>query len=265
MHYVDEGEGDVLLFVHGNPSWSFEFRRLICSLSRNYRCIAVDHLGFGLSDKPPGVSYLPQFHAANFARFVDGLDLRDVTLIVHDWGGPIALDWAVTHPDRIRRIIALNSWFFDISDLLMMRRFSTIVGSGVARWLTRRFNFFTRLVFKGSFGDRSRLPRATHDQFLAPFATPSSREPTWIFPRAILGENDWVSRIGARASVLADLPALLVWGMKDPGLAPVLPTWRKAFPRNRCIEFADVGHNVAEEAGDRLIQPIQMFLEDHRL
>ncbi len=135
------------------------------NISSQYRCIALDHLGFGLSDKPSGVSYLPQFHTANFARFVNGLDLNDVTLIVHDWGGPIALSWAVEHPDRVRRTIALNSWFFDISDRLMMRRFSAIVGSKVARWLTRHFNFFTRVVFKGSFGDRSLLTRAVHAQF----------------------------------------------------------------------------------------------------
>jgi pimeloyl-ACP methyl ester carboxylesterase len=265
MHYVDEGTGKVLLFVHGNPSWSFEFRRLIRHFSTKYRCIAPDHLGFGLSDKPAGVSYLPQFHAENFARFVNGLDLRDITLIVHDWGGPIALDWAVGNPDRVGRIVAFNSWFFDVSDQPMLRRFSAIVGSGVSHWLVRRFNLFARVLLKGSFGDRSRLTSAIHRQFLAPFPTPESREPTWIFPRAILGENDWVSRIWPRRAAIAHLPALLVWGMKDPGLAPLLPRWREAFPNNEHIMLNDVGHNVAEEAGERLIEPIGAFLTESGL
>ena len=260
MHYVDEGAGDVLLFVHGNPSWSFEFRRLIRHFAREYRCIAIDHLGFGLSDKPRDVSYLPQFHAENFARFVEALDLDEITLVVHDWGGPIALDWAVDHGDRIKRIVACNSWFFDLSDQPMLRRFSAIVGSRLSRWLVRRFNFFAGVLLKGSFGNRSRLTADVHRQFLAPFPTPETREPTWIFPRAILGENAWVSRIWTRREALSRVPALLAWGMKDPGLAPLLSRWQDAFPNNRTVLFDDVGHNVVEEAGERLIAPITEFL-----
>lgn len=263
MHYVDEGAGEVLLFVHGNPSWSFEYRRLIRYFSRTHRCIAPDHLGFGLSDKPPDASYLPQFHAANLARLIEDLNLMDVTLVVHDWGGPIALDWAVAHPDRVRRIVAFNSWFFDVRDQTTLRLFSKIVGSAPGRWLCRRFNFFPRVLMKASFGDPSRLPRALHTQYLAPFPTPDSRKGTWVFPRAIVGESDWLGRIWARREAIARLPALLVWGMKDAAFAPLLPQWRAAFPRHRYIQLDDVSHNVAEEAGERLFAPIEAFLTEN--
>ena len=142
MHYIDEGKGDILLFVHGNPSWSSEYRQLIRHFAVTHRCIALDHLGFGLSDKPIDASYLPQFHAANLARFIEGLDLTDITLVVQDWGGPIALSYAVDNPTRIGRIVASNSWFFDVREYATMRRFSRIVGSALGRALCRRFNLF---------------------------------------------------------------------------------------------------------------------------
>lgn len=262
MHYVDEGTGEVLVFVHGNPSWSFEFRRLIASLSASYRCIAPDHLGFGLSDKPPHVSYLPQFHAANLARFIETLGLRQVTLVVHDWGGPIALDWAVAHPTRVHRLVAFNSWFFDVRNHTVLRNFSAIIGSAPGRWLCRWFNFFPRVLLKASFGDPSRLPRSLHAHYLKPFPEPDSRKGTWVFPRAIVGESGWLSRIWARRDAIAQIPTLLIWGMKDRAFGPLLPQWREAFLNHHCITLEDVSHNVAEEAGERLIAPIANFLRE---
>jgi haloalkane dehalogenase len=100
------------VFVYGNPTWSFQFRTPIRELSPTHRCLAPDHLGFGLSDKPTGWSYLPADHAANFARLMERLDLRDVTLVVGDWGGPIGLSWALDHPDRVRHLVVTNTWLW---------------------------------------------------------------------------------------------------------------------------------------------------------
>jgi haloalkane dehalogenase len=91
IHYVDEGAGKVVLFVHGNPTWSFMYRHLIQGLSEHYRCVAPDHIGFGLSDKPRDAAYLPQFHAENLTAFIETLGLKDITLVIHDWGGPIGM------------------------------------------------------------------------------------------------------------------------------------------------------------------------------
>ncbi|MDB5430995.1 MAG: alpha/beta fold hydrolase [Caulobacter sp.] len=259
MHYVDEGAGEVLLFVHGNPSWSFEYRALIRHFSKTHRCIAPDHLGFGLSDKPKGVSYLPQYHAENFARFLDALDLDQITLVVNDWGGPIALDWAVAHASRIRRIIALNSWFFDVRDQQVLRTFSNVIGSPVGRFLCRQFNLFPRVLMKASFGDKLRLTPSAHSHYLAPFPDPASRTPTWVFPRAITGESDWLDRIWQRRAGIARLPTLLVWGMKDAAFAPLVHRWQEAFPNHRSVTFEDIGHSVAEEASERLIPIFEDF------
>ncbi|MEW6602891.1 MAG: alpha/beta fold hydrolase, partial [Nitrospirota bacterium] len=101
MHYVDEGTGEPLVMVHGNPTWSFVYRHLINGLSKDYRCIAMDHIGFGLSDKPQNWSYYPEDHAKNFDIFIERLDLHNITLVVQDWGGPIGLSYAVNHPENV--------------------------------------------------------------------------------------------------------------------------------------------------------------------
>lgn len=262
MHYVDEGSGKTILFVHGNPSWSFEYRNLIRSFARTHRCIAIDHLGFGMSDKPTGASYLPQFHADNLRRFIDALDLHDVTLVVQDWGGPIALGVALDQPSRFRGIVASNSWFFDVRDYTVLRWFSRIVGSPIGRWLCGRLNFFPRVLMKASFGDKVRLTAHIHDHYLAPFPTKASRKGTWVFPKAIVGESEWLARLWARRDRLSDKPVLLAWGMKDDAFVPLLPQWQSAFSRHRLVMFDDVGHNVAEEAGQRLVEPIATFIAE---
>ncbi len=109
MRYVDEGQGEVILFVHGNSTWSFMYRELIKGLRARYRCVAPDHLGFGLSDKPRGATYLPQMHAENLQAFIQGLGLKDITLVLHDWGGPIAMAYATAHPENIKRLVVLNT------------------------------------------------------------------------------------------------------------------------------------------------------------
>ena len=98
MHYVDEGSGEVIVFVHGNPSWSFLYRHLIKALSRDHRCIALDNLGFGLSDKPANADYSPRSHSENLTRLIDTLGLKDITLVLHDWGGAIGMGYALEHP-----------------------------------------------------------------------------------------------------------------------------------------------------------------------
>src|SRR5260370_20636154 len=111
LHYVDEGLGEVILFVHGNPTWSFMYRHLIRGLHGGFRCVALDHIGFGLSDKPFDVSYLPQFHAANLERFIEERALKDITLVIHDWGGAIGMSYALDHPDNVKRLIVFNTSF----------------------------------------------------------------------------------------------------------------------------------------------------------
>lgn len=265
MHYVDEGDGPTLLFVHGNPSWSFEYRRLIRDFSRTHRCIAVDHLGFGLSDKPRHASYLPQWHAANLTRLVEGLDLRGVTIVTQDWGGPISLAVAIAETSRFSGFVVSNSWFFAIGAYTILRRFSRIVGSRFGRWLCERFNFFPRVLLKASTADKSALTPAIHRHYLAPFDDPASRTSTWVFPKSIVGEGRWAEGLWEQRERIAHLPCLLLWGMKDNAFAPLLPRWEEAFPNARTVRLHDVGHNVAEESGARFIAALAAFLGEKRL
>src|ERR1022692_4366977 len=116
MHYVDEGHGDPIVMLHGNPGWSFEFRNIIKELSKTHRCIAPDHIGFGLSDKPVNWDYLPINQAANFEKLMDSLDLKNITMIVKDWGGPIGLSYAIKHPEKIKKLVILNTWLWSVKD-----------------------------------------------------------------------------------------------------------------------------------------------------
>ena len=137
MHYVDEGKGEVILFVHGNPSWSFLYRHLIKALSPNYRCVAPDNVGFGLSDKPADADYTPRFHSENLTRFIETLGLKDITLVLHDWGGAIGMGYALDHPENIKRLIVFNNSFWSLRGVKGAERFSNIVGSRFGRFVVR--------------------------------------------------------------------------------------------------------------------------------
>ena len=112
LHYIDEGAGRPIVFVHGNPVWSFMYRNQIKALSADHRCIAPDHIGFGLSDKPREWTYLPSQHAANLEALLEPMDLHDLTLVVGDWGGPIGIAYALRHSERVRAVVASNTWMW---------------------------------------------------------------------------------------------------------------------------------------------------------
>jgi haloalkane dehalogenase len=261
VHYVDEGPrtGPTLLCLHGNPTWSFLYREVIASLSAQMRVVAPDFLGFGRSEKPAAFSYLPRDHARVLDRFVDELGLDDVVLLVHDWGGPIGLDWATRHPDRVRGVVVTNSWLWP-NDSTRVRRFSRLLGGVVGREAVLRFNAFARLVVPLAFADRSRLSRPVHRHYVAPLATPDDRKASWVFPRELVGSSSWLGELWERRDALADTPMLLVWGLDDPAFGDELARWQRAFPRARTVAFDDCGHYVAEERGRALAAAVEGFL-----
>ena len=263
ISYVDEGAGEAVLFVHGNPSWSFMYRELIKGLSPHYRCLAPDHLGFGLSDKPAGASYLPQVHAENLERLIAALGLRDITLVLHDWGGPIGLGYAVRHPSNIKRLVVFNTTCWSLRGIRDAERFSSFVGSGLGHFLCRYLNAFPKYVIPGVFGDRRRLTREIHGQYIAPFPTPDSREGAWVLVKSLIPESDWMEAIWAERGQLRSKPVLILSGEKDPTFGPdKLARWREAFPESQCRSFPDVGHFVAEELGPAAVVPVANFLEE---
>ena len=263
LHFVDEGDGSPVVMVHGNPTWSFLYRDLIKRLSPGHRCIAVDHLGFGLSDKPRGWSYLPQDHAANLEALIDALELLDITLVVQDWGGPIGLSYAVAHPDNVARIVLMNTWSWPVSRDPYYIAFSGFMGGPIGRTLIRRYNFFAGTMMRRLFGDKTRLTPAAHAQYLRALPTPADREGCLVLPKQIVAASPWLGRLWSGMPALAGKPVLIVWGMKDIAFrGKELRRWEVAFPEAHVVRLATVGHFVQEEAPDELAQAVGSFLEE---
>ena len=248
MRYVDEGNGDPVVMVHGNPSWSWEYRHLITALSDARRCIAPDHIGFGLSDKPSDWDYLPEQQAANLDRLLESLDLHNATLVVGDWGGPIGLAWAIEHPERITSIVITNSWCWPVDDDWYYRAFSGLVGGPIGRRLIRKRNFFARTIVGAAFGDKSRLTAEIRRHIETPLSVPEARKGNWVLPGQIVGSTPWLRQLWNARRVLEGKVRLIAWGMKDIAFREKeLNRWIDAFPDARVVRFPEAGHFLAEE------------------
>lgn len=258
IHYVDEGTGDPIIFVPGNPSWSFEARNMIKILSKQYRCIAVDHLGFGLSDKPLDFSYLPQEHAKNLEALLESLNLERITMVVGDWGGPIGLSYAIRHPEKIKSIIITNTWLWSVKNDLYYQGFSGFMGGPIGRWLIRRQNFFAQTVVSMAFGDKSKLTPHIHKHYLEQFSNPEERKGNWVFPKQIIGASDWLESLWNQRNLLNDKVAVIAWGAKDIAFREKeLKTWISAFPKARVMRFPNSGHFIPEENPSELADAIR--------
>ena len=251
MHYIDEGSGPTVLFVHGTPTWSFEWRHLVRALAPTHRCIAPDHLGFGLSDRPATASYSPESHAGRLRELVDRLGLQDITLVVHDFGGVIGLPLAVDGAVRVTRLVVINSWMWDLGDDPEVRRAGKLLGGALGRFLYERLNVSLRVITPAAYANRKRLTREVHAHYLAPFAGPRDRGLVlWPLARSLRDPSAHAARLWERRATLADLPVLLVWGMRDPALKPhQLARWREALPQADVVPL-ETGHWPHEEMPD---------------
>lgn len=259
MSYLDEGSGPVVLFVHGTPSWSFEWRHVIRALAGSARCIAPDHLGFGLSDKPrdPGV-LRPVDHARRLRALVRALDLRDVTLVVHDFGGPIGLPLAWDEPDRIARVVASQTWMWAHGSDRRIRWLSRLIASPLGKLLYRGLNASPRALVPSAFADRRRLTPAVHRHYVAPFGSWSERAGPWALGVALAGADPYYASLWERRADLAQKPLTLLWAMRDPAFRPdYLARWRAAFPTADVVELPNSGHFPAEEAPDEVASVIR--------
>lgn len=262
MSYVDEGQGETIVMVHGNPAWSFVYRHLIQSLSSRYRCIAVDHIGFGLSDKPYDWSYLPREHAENLTALLDALAVGNITLVVQDWGGPIGLSYAVNNPGKVKRLVILNTWMWPVNDDWYYQAFSMFTGGVIGRFLSRHFNFFASVIMKSVYGDKSKFPPNIHEQFTNALPTPGSRKGTWVFPHEIIHSGEWLQELWDGRDRIKDKPAMLAWGMKDIAFREKeLKRWMDLFPGAPVTRYEDAGHYVQDEKSLELAQSIDEFMQ----
>ncbi|SFR53052.1 alpha/beta fold hydrolase [Halogeometricum limi] len=264
VNYVDEGPSDpagTLLMLHGNPTWSFLYRHLVRGLSDRYRCVALDYLGFGLSERPEEFSYRPEDHAVVVEEFVEALGLEDVILVVQDWGGPIGLSYAVDHPENVRALVVMNTFAWPVDDDAHFRRFSALFGGALGRVLCERYDLFTRVVMPLAFGDRRRFPASVREQYVAAHRG-RDRTGTWMFPRRVVGSSGWLASLWNRRERIAHLPTRIVWGMNDAAFrASELRTFEGWFEEASVVRLRGVGHYVQEEMGEDLVPYVREFLE----
>jgi pimeloyl-ACP methyl ester carboxylesterase len=261
LHYVDEGEGSPVVMVHGTPDWSFLYRKLIRKLSPHHRCIAADNLGFGLSDKPRDWTYRVADHARNFATFVERLGVDRLTLVVHDFGGPIGLSYAIEHPERIDRLVISNTFLWSLRDDASVRRIARIMGGPIGRFLYLRLNFSPRFIIPASWGKYAPLTSLVHHQYVDAAPRPQDRLGMWTYARELLDASDWYAGLWERRDCIKDLPTLLLWGLRDPAFGPrFLRPFEELFTHARVVRYPDVGHFVPDEAGDEVAEEIERFL-----
>jgi pimeloyl-ACP methyl ester carboxylesterase len=269
LHYLDEGKGEVLLMVHGNPTWSFYYRTLVAGLSDSYRCVVPDHIGSGLSDKPQHWSYRLDDHVANLVELIDKLDLKDITLVVHDWGGAIGFGAAVARPERVARLVVFNTSVF-MEELPLSIRLAR--WRGVGELVVRGFNGFLRAGLIRAIGDRSRMRDGVAEGYAAPYDSYRDRIAHLRFIRDVPVEDGHPTRASIErltAEVpehFRDTPTLMLWGDQDFVFTPrFLEKWRELMPKAEVERYPDAAHWVVEDAHERIVPRMRRFLQEHPL
>lgn len=263
MSYVDEGEGPTVLMVHGTPSWSFVYRHLVRGLRDRFRCVVPDLPGFGLSDKPAGDAYAPDDQARRLSAFIETLRLKDLTLVVHDFGGPIGLAQAIDRPGNVRRLVLFNTWMWSLAGDRRYAWASRLLGSGLGRLLYERLGVSVNVLWRQAVRDARYTP-AIHAHYTAALRDPAARHASWVYARELVGSSAWLDALWQRRERLARLPALLVWGTNDPAFGSALPRWRALFADADVVEWPDVGHAPQEVRGPESAALVRRFLEAPR-
>lgn len=259
MHYIDEGDGSPIVMVHGNPGWSFEFRKIIKSLSKTNRCIVADHIGFGLSEKPDDWDYLPKNHATNFELFINSLNLSNITLVVSDWGGPIGLSYAIKYPQKIKKLVLLNTWMWSVANDPYYQKFSSIMGGKFGRFMIKNFNFFGKIVVKKAVGDKKKLKKDIHKHYYKHLETKKDRKGCYIFPKQIIESNEWLDSLWQQREKINSIPTTIIWGMKDIAFREQeLNHWIKHWNNPKVIKLEEVGHFPQEEAPSKVIEELKI-------
>lgn len=267
-HYVDEGEGDPVVMVHGNPSWSFYYRELIKKLSPHYHCLVPDHIGMGLSDKPGDDAYsytLPQ-RVKDLEAFLEAKGITEnITLIVHDWGGGIGMSYARRHPEAIKRIVVLNTSAFHLP---ASKGFPFMLGL-TRTWLGA---FFVRGLNAFNGGStmigvrRKKMPREVRRGYTAPYDSWKNRIATLRFVQDIPLKKgdpgfDYVTDLQDHLYLFKDTPIMICWGLKDLVFDKhFLNKWIEYMPHAEVHRFEDCGHYVLEDAQEEIGELVVDFL-----
>ncbi len=263
-HYVDEGRGEPLVCVHGNPTWSFAWRNIIKDLAGNHRVLAVDHIGCGFSEKPQRYAYRLEQHIANLARWIETLDLRKITLLAHDWGGAIGLGAAVRMPERFGRIVLFNTAAFRSRQIPL--RISVCRMPLFGPLAVRGLNAFARAALTMAVCHPERLTSEIRAGYLAPYHDWAARVAVLRFVQDIPLQERHPSyatlvQLENQLCRLQSLPMLLVWGMRDWCFTPAfLHEFQTRFPNAETLSLDGAGHYVFEDAIEHILPRLHKFL-----
>lgn len=271
-HYLDEGKGDPVVMLHGNPSWSFYYRNLARQLCKHYRVIVPDHIGCGLSMKPSDSLYQYRLkqRVDDLERLINHLQLPEkITLVLHDWGGMIGMAWALRHPQRLARLVLLNTAAFHLPAAKKLP-----LGLKICRdtqfgaFLVQGFNLFARIAARVGC-QRNPMPSELRQLYCSPYDNWQHRIATLRFVQDIpLNPEDpsyaLVSEVEKGLSQFNQIPVCILWGEKDFVFDHhFLSRWEAYFPQAQIHKFADCGHYILEDAPEEVIPIIRDFLRKH--
>lgn len=257
IHYVDEGSGPVLLMVHGTPEWSFGYRDLVKNLRSLYRCVAIDLLGFGLSDKNAQTDYSCRAHSSRLTKVIEKLKLQNITIVANDFGGGISLPYAIDHPQNVRAIILFNTWMWSLKNDKHFSGPAKMMNSWFGRMMYLTFNFPVNVIMPSAFGNKKLLTPKIHQHYKN--ALPKgSRLAAYTFAQELMNASDWWESYWQRLDVLNVKPFLIFWGMKDKFIpVHILEKWKTKLPNAQIITYEDAGHFVQEEKSEEMAAEIR--------
>lgn len=268
MHYLDEGAGPTVVMLHGNPTWSFYYRNLALDLRRDHRVIVPDHVGCGLSDKPHnGYGYRLADRVADLEALLEHLGLRsDITLVLHDWGGMIGMAYATRHPERIKRLVLLNTAAFPLpSRKAFPWPIALAKDTGWGSWLVDRHNAFARVAARVCCTKRP-MPPSVREAYVAPYEAPGASIATLRFVQDIPlrpGDPSYalLADTAAKLPELRSRPTLICWGGRDFVFDEhFLAEWRAIYPDAELCFFPEAGHYVLEDESDAILPRVRAFL-----
>ncbi|HWL09848.1 MAG TPA: alpha/beta fold hydrolase [Planctomicrobium sp.] len=264
--YVDEGTGPAVLFVHGNPTWSFAWRNLIKGLLPDYRCLAVDHLGMGLSAKPQNYEYRIGQHIENLTRFIEHLDLRDITLVGHDWGGCIGMGAAVKSPERFKRFVMMNTAAFRSQQI--PKRIAVCRIPVLGPLAVRGLNAFSCAAITMAVSHHERMTDTIKQGYLFPYDSWDHRIAVQRFVEEIPLNPQHPSYqtlvdVEQGLAQFRSFPWLFFWGEQDWCFTTdFLDEWQARFPDSNTVRFPGAGHYVFEDAHERIVPRLREFLQE---
>ncbi len=271
MHYLDEGKGDPVVMLHGNPTWSFYYRNLVLGLRQQYRTIVPDHVGCGMSDKPDDryYEYSLERRVRDLEALVDHLRLPErMTLVMHDWGGMIGMGYAVRHPERIAKLVLLNTAAFHLPKTKKLPPSLWLCrNTPLDDFLIRRTGLFSRLVTRWCCSRP--MAHQVRDAYLYPHNSSEKRLGHLRFVQDIPLRQDHrsyalVSEVESRLNLFRETPTLILWGEKDFVFDHhFLEEWQKKLPAAEVHRFPQAGHLVLEDAGEDILPIVQRFLKRH--